>query len=236
MLFYNLDNNRDPQQVVKEVKALLRMDKPVDDRPVLLGMCEATGYDLPDLKGFHKVRDRSTKSRANIAAYVRNDVWAGGLKWVDLSHTWSRTNPGASGQHEPRSYPVFKLGQMQALVHHQAPKQCDNAQAAQQEGIDSLVATMKPAADANQHQTDRARICVADMNKRKGDPAPGPDQLAKQIGGTNSAPKIDTVVWRGQGKVTDVAYPSKVNGVKLKSDHGHALRFKFTADATWWEV
>jgi hypothetical protein len=124
---------------------------------------------------------------------------------------------------------------MQGIVHHQPPKQCDNAQAAQQEGIDSLVARMKPGPDANDHNTQRARVCVADFNKRKGDPAPGPDQLAKQIGGKNAANKIDSVVMRGQAKVTDVSYPSKVGGVALKSDHGHALRFKLTADTKWWQ-
>jgi hypothetical protein len=231
---YNLDNHRDPEQVNAEVKALLNVGEDKDKRPAFLALCEAVGYDLPTPTGFHLVRDRSTPSRANIAAYVRNDLWGGAVKWFDLKHTWTRTNPGASGQHEPRSYVRFRVGTMPVFVVHQPPKQVDNAKAAQQEGIDLLVREMKPDSDASQDNRDRPRFAVGDFNRRKGEEGPGPDMLAGRISGKNECNKIDTVVRRGQGKVEDVTYPVKVGGVVLKSDHGHALRFVVSVPEKWW--
>lgn len=228
VVFYNLDNNRDPAQVAKEIRGIL------DTGPALLGLCEAVGYDLPNRDGYHKVRDRSTKSRANVAAYVRTSMFGGGVKWHDLTETWSRTNAGASGKHEARSFPTFKLGTMQAIVHHQPPQQCDNAQAAQQEGIDALAKVMKPGQDANDHQRHRPRVVVADFNRRKGESGPGPTPLANQISGRVVGGKIDAAVCRGDYAAGSVSYPSKMGGVAFKSDHGHALRFTLTADADYW--
>lgn len=228
VVFYNLDNNRDPAQVNKEVNAIL------DARPALFAVCEAVGYDLPNRNGYTKVRDRSTKSRANVAAYVETSAFGGDIAWHDLTETWSRTNPGATGQHEPRSFPTFKVGAMQAVVHHQPPKQCDNAQAAQQEGIDALAAVMTPKPDASAHQKKRPRLVVADFNLRKNEPGPGPTMLATDIDGAVAGSKIDAAVYRGECVISDVGYPSKFNGVALKSDHGHALRFTLAADADYW--
>ena len=235
VLFYNLDNNRDTAQVNKEIKALLDLDSPLKERPAVVGFCEAF-YSLNSYKGFTKVRNTKNKSRKNIAAYVREDLFGGDVKWHDLKETWSRTNPGATGQHEPRSYVSFLLGQMQFIVLHQPPKQVDNAKAAQKEGIDLLVSLMKPKEDASDKQRSRPRIALGDYNKRKGEPSPGPDDLAERISGANVANKIDTAVRRGDGSIKNESYPEKIGGVTLKSDHGHAFRFDLSVPEKWWAI
>jgi hypothetical protein len=232
-VFYNVDNNRDPQQVNKELKALLNTDEQDHTkRPAVLGLCETTGLDLPDIGGYKKVRDRSTKSRANIAAYVRNDLFNGHVQWVDLTFTWPKTQ--GSGMHEPRSYVFFEVGQMQTLVYHAPPKNAKNSKKGQQQGIDSLTGKMNPKPDANDHQTEKGRWALGDWNRRKSERGPGPTQLGNKIDGKVYGGKIDALVKRGKGKVTNVEYVTAVDGVKLKSDHGHAYRCMVEADDKWW--
>jgi hypothetical protein len=224
--FYNLDNGRDPAQVNKEIRALCNMDAPPEKRPGLVGLCEAKGYSLPALDGFHLVRDQSTAPRANVAAYVQEPYWAGFTKWLDLEFTWPRTsNPGT---HEPRSFPVFQMGDIQVIVVHQPPQNCQNSQDGQAEGIDALTDTMKPGPDANDYQTDRPRLALGDFNRRKSEGGPGPSKLAGNIGGNVWGGKIDCLVKRGHGSIADVEYPAKIHGVALKSDHGHCYRTQLT--------
>jgi len=219
--------------VQKEIKAILNLEAPLENRPAMLAMCEAF-YTMHDRKGFVKVRNTKNKSRKNIAVYVRKDLFGGGIKWHDLKETWTRTNPGATGQHEPRSYPAFKLGIMQVVAIHQPPKQVDNAKAAQQEGIDLLVSIMKPGPDANDHAKSKPRLSIGDYNKRQGESGPGPDMHAKKISGNPHGKKIDCAVKRGDGSIKDLSYPEGVRGVQFKSDHGHALKFTLTAPEKWW--
>jgi hypothetical protein len=234
LIYYNADNNRPQKEFNDEVYALLNLSEPLAKRPALLVLSECVGYQINERKGFVKIRSTKNKSHKNIACYVREDVWGGGLKWHQMKETWTRTNPGASGQHEPRCYPAFKMGTMQIIGVHQPPNGTDNVKASQKEGIDLLTELMKPGPDANDFQKTRPRLALGDYNKRKGEGDFGPDTLAGRIDGKIHGGKIDTCVRRAQGSVSNLDYKSKVNGTTLKSDHGHALVFAFTCDEKWW--
>src|SRR5690349_5574597 len=92
--FYNIGPGRDHDVVTDEILAILATNPPV------LAGCEAIGYQLPWVQGYTLIRDRSTRSRANIFAYVRNDLTPGRKRWFDLKETWRRTKH--PGLHEPR--------------------------------------------------------------------------------------------------------------------------------------
>lgn len=100
--FYNIEVGRTNAAVSGEIAAMLRQR-----RTFAVFLVEASGYDLPRVKRFELVRDRTPVSRANVAAYVRR----GHLRdhaWVDLKKTWKRTE--YAGQHDPRSYLVLLIG------------------------------------------------------------------------------------------------------------------------------
>lgn len=96
--FYNLRVGRDPKVVNLELGALATWRK---SKALAIAVCEAVGYDLPDLIGYDKVRDRSDESRANVALWTKKGKrkWSG---WIDLKVTWSRNQH--AGVHPPRSY------------------------------------------------------------------------------------------------------------------------------------
>ena len=230
--FYNVDNNRDPQQVATELRALL------DARPAVLGLCETTGLDLPGVDDYRVLRDRSKPGRDNLAAYVKDNLEVSAVKWLDCEETWTKTAPGASGQHWPRSILEFRAGRLMVWVAHQPPKGTDNTKPAQQEGIDKLTARMAPwtrddwdeRSDADKAKAkDQARIVLWDANRTCNESGPGPTMLASRIGGWPCGQKIDQATWRGNeakdGK--NPAYPSQVAGVQLRSDHGHAFTMDF---------
>lgn len=232
--FYNLQVSRDPAQVDREIQALL------DSGPEVLGLCEATGYDLPDRGGYAKIRDRSNKSRANVAAYV-NKALLGKVTWHDLHETWTRTQH--PGTHEPRSWIEARVGGVQLLIGHQPPKGTDNTKAAQQEGIDLLVARMAPWKQddwSDRSEQDKAdakacpRISVADMNRGPNEDGPGPKALRNQIDGWTAGQQIDSATCRGGDCwLKSVDYVSDPQGVKLKSDHGDALVLKVSMPSRW---
>lgn len=233
--FYNADNNRPDDQVNKEVRALLNVDAEQAKQVAVLGLCECTGLALGKIDGYHLVRDTSSKSRENIAAYVRRDLWGDEVAhWVDLSFTWPRTQ--GSGTHEPRSYCFFWAGAVKVYVYHAPPKNAVNAEKGQQQGIDSLAGLMGPSDDWTQRQVNRPQVALADWNRTKGQSGPGPSVLAKDVGGKVWGAKIDAGVKRGNGSVDKVSYPTTVNGVALKSDHGHAFSMRLTADESWFEA
>ena len=221
---YNLDNNRNPGQVEKEIRAIAGLG---DD---VLCFCEAF-YDMPGLEGYVLFRDTSRKSRTNIATYCRAEypIDRDRCRWLDLSETWTRTNPGASGQHEPRSYYELVIGSgVQVINVHQPPKGTDNVKRSQQEGIDKLAGRMTPGGDGQ----DRPRVAVGDFNRRPDEDGPGPFELAQRIDGYTTGAKIDCAVRRKMG-VQQVSYPTSAGGVQLKSDHGHMARFVLRLDGSW---
>lgn len=230
LAFYNLRVGRPAGEVEAEVRAILNTW-----RPAVLGLCEATGYTLPGVEDFVRIRDTTTKSRANVAAYVKASLTLDKVQWHDLAETWTRTAEGATGQHEPRSLVEFRAGPLQVLVHHQPPKGTDNTKPAQQEGIDKLTARMAPWTRDDwddRTEEDKAdakaqpRVVLWDANRRPGENGPGPDTLAHNIDGWTVGNKIDGAVIR-KGTAREVLYPGWAGDTELCSDHGCAFRFKF---------
>lgn len=218
--FYNCRVSRPQTVVAREVAALLRY------RPTILGLCEATGYDLPRVPGFRLTRDTSTASRANIAAYVavglaRKEIWH------DLTETWSRTQH--HGTHEPRSWLEVRVGACQFMVGHQPPQGTDNTRAAQQEGITLCDNRMAPwHRDDWDDRPDQVkadakacpRIALADWNRRPTEGGPGPEKLAAQLDGSVAGRFIDAAVYRGRDlHLRDVDYQDTCAGVPMKTDH-----------------
>lgn len=234
LILYNLDNNRPHDQMAKEVRGLLE-----GPNPHILAVCEAKGYDLPGVGGWRQVdRDTSRPGRANVAAYLRNDVELdqSKTKWWDLEEQWTRPNDPPH-QHWPRSILEFAPEGILVWVHHQPPKGTDNTKAAQQEGIDQLTQRMAPwlrndwedrTPEDQQRALNKPRVVLWDANRKPGESGPGPDMLARDIDGWNCGHKIDLGTWRGHhvAGVKSPEYIASANGVQLKSDHGTAFKFR----------
>jgi hypothetical protein len=220
--FYNLRVGRAQSRIRLEIRALLSW------KPLVLGLCEAIGYDLENLPGYSQVRDRSTKSRANVAVYVREGHLES-VKWHDMHETWHRTE--GPGEHEARAWAELRVDTDQVLVGHQPPKGTNNTFDAQMEGINFLTARMAPwtrqdwpdrNADSKVRAKERQRIVLADFNRRAGEPGPGPTLLANRIRGAITGARIDASVDRALD-VTSHQYVNRVGNVILRSDHKAAL-------------
>lgn len=220
--FYNVDNSRDPAQVAKEIRALL------DGGPAVLGLCE-TNVDLPDVEGYRMIRDRSKPGRENVTAYVHDGLDVSGVSWLDLAQTWSNTQ--RPGTHWPRSILEFVAGPLRVFVAHAPPKGTDNVERSQGEHVDKLAKRLTPwkydgwTGDEGAAKAS-ARVVLWDANRKPGEGDNGPDTLVRRCGAGNAGARIDLATWRG-GDVKscgDVSYPTSVQGVALKSDHGHAFK------------
>lgn len=226
--FYNLDNGRPRKVVNGEVGAILTT------WPAALAGVEAVGMDFDDFDGYREVRDRSTTSRANVAAWIREDYWAGVEQWDDLRTSWPRTE--YDGRHEPRSFLRTQVGRVPLWVAHQPPKGLEGRLTlqGQQEGVDVLADAMTPP--RRPWPQKQPRVVLWDPNRFPGETGPGPDELAKRINGQVVGRRLDGAVIRGAGQPSDVEYPEVVCGVQLRSDHGHAFRFTLTVPARWATV
>lgn len=223
--FYNLDNNRDDGVVREELLAA------ADRGYALLGLCETIGNRLVDLKGYERISDNTTRSRQNIAAYVRKDLPITNVDWHDCSFRWPRTE--GPGIHEPRSWLLLEVGQRetQVLIGHQPSRYVDGALAGQQEGIDVCERYMAPwtrqgwTSRLGKHQRaarKKPRLALADWNRRSGESGPGPDALARAIRGRVDGGGIDAMVSRNVD-VRDWRYVQRIGDVRLHSDHKHAF-------------
>lgn len=100
--FYNIRVGRDGRQVQRELDAMMAAPG-----TIAVMLCEAGGYVFGRRQGFELVRDRSSESRANVAAYVRRGH-VRYARFVDLRATWRKTEH--AGQHAPRSFLVLIIG------------------------------------------------------------------------------------------------------------------------------
>lgn len=207
---YNLDNGRPDDLVNLEIAHIL------DTRPLILGGVEATGLDAMRHPDYRLIRDRSTKSRANILAYIHRGARFSHGGWLDLHGTWPRTE--GPGIHEARSFPWFWVNGLKVVVVHYPPNNAKGRNRLQEE-CNLALAELRPD------------IAVGDFNGRKGDPGIGkPDALAHELGGRVVGDRIDCAVVRGTVRVSRVAYPDRAGQlftkVQLRSDHQHAFRFR----------
>lgn len=220
--FYNLDNGRKLATVQAEVEAIL------STKPAILGASEATGYRFKPIPGYVLVSDGSRKSRANIVAWVRADLTTKRpfRRWLDLTMSWPRTK--FSGTHEPRSFLRTRIGRVRVFVVHQPPPNLGALTTkGQREGISRLRRAIAP-----RFWPLRPVVVVGDMNARAGQSGPGPSLLAEQVKGSVVGGRIDCAVVRNM-QAAQVAYPTKVAGVALGSDHGHAFRARLSVDKKW---
>lgn len=245
---YNLDNGRRKRTVRREVAAIL------DTCPAVLVGQEAGGYHFR-MPGYvlleQTSRDGLTverwKARRNVVAWVREDLARPGtLRWIDLDTTWPRPKYRWLGRHEPRSFPHFAVGRIPTIGLQQPPPNLGHlTEPAQREGIDHLAPAMAPWLRRrwhNRQQIDkhvahlRPRVALGDWNRRAREDGPGPTALALTIGGRTVGNRIDGAVVAGDVKVSHVDYPEHVNGVPLRSDHGHAFRMTLTVDERWTHI
>lgn len=207
---YNLGAGRRLFRVVAEVLAiLLRL------RPRSLVLLEAIGYRLPRrVPGYQLVRDVSRPGRANIAVYVRKGLLQH-RRWVDLQLTWDRTE--TDGTHPARSILRLRLNDEILLAAHAPPKTREgegSSVPARREHADVLVALLR--------ETNLPVLLLCDPNAAPTEPV-GTAVIAHRIGGTyvDGIGNIEGVVAR-RLEVT-AKFVRTVGGVRLGSDHGHAL-------------
>lgn len=208
--FYNLDNGRPDALVNREIGKIL------DTKPLVLVGAEATGLQVAQRPDYHTVRDSSSKSRANMVAFVRKSHAHFRFgHWVDLQGTWARTK--YAGVHEARSFPVFWANGMKFAGVHLPPRNAHPRLLLQGEAIHAL---------ASIRNLD---IAVGDFNAKAGDLGPGPDRLARKIGARTVGDRIDCAVVASDLLVSRVAYPTRLGRrfrrVAAASDHGHAFHF-----------
>lgn len=206
---YNLDNGRPDALVNREIAHIL------DTRPLVLIGVEATGLKAMRHPDYRLIRDRSTKSRDNILAYVHRGHRYQPGGWLDLHGTWPRTE--GPGIHEARSFPWFWVEGLKVAGVHLPPNNAQGRDQLQTECIDALI-DLDPD------------IASGDFNGRKGDPGSGkPDALAHELGARVVGERIDCAVVRRGIRVSRVRYPERAGRlfgrVQLQSDHQHAFRF-----------
>lgn len=223
-VFYNLRLGRPHTTVRAELRAILHPTTP----RLIAGFSEANRYPFPQIPGYTLIRDRSTASRGNIAAYI-NTTYYQGHRWIDLHHTWDRTQH--PGRHEPRSFPIIRAGGAQLTIAHQPPAGHDT-RPAQMESIDALTRTIapwtRPHFTGNHHTArQRPRLLLWDANLRPGEDGPGPDMLAARTGATLLPLNgIDGGLFRGQGvAVLSAEYARKAgpDDLLLGSDHRRGM-------------
>jgi hypothetical protein len=237
MWFYNAGPDASDQQTSADINAML------DAGADVLGLCEVGGDGpLPDRGSHAKYRDRSNRSRANVAAYVHRDLIdpERDVEWWQLTETWGRTK--TDGIHEARAW--LKLPtRFQLIVGHQPPKFTDNVLPSQREGIELLVERMLPwnrpswdtlDADARRLAKDRPRVVMADWNRQPNETGPGPATLADALDGSVIGSHIDGAVLRGDCAVWEFGYRGRVSGVDLHTDHPWgAFHFDLSMDQRW---
>ncbi|UQS95153.1 hypothetical protein Pam4_10 [Pseudanabaena phage Pam4] len=233
--FCNLDNHRDPKQVAREVRAVLATG------PAWLEMCETVGNVLPEVPGYHLIRSTANPSRANVAAYVRDDLPVTRVRWHQHTVTWPRTE--GPGIHPARCTLEYRAAGIQRLVGHQPPKGALTVLAGQKEGVEIAARAMTPwkRKDYPRHRRIverlRPRGIAWDSNRRWAEPGPGPKTLASAIRGEGwFKTRIDNWVTRHLTVTAESVVsiiPNGGTGVRFMGDHGYLIRARFTVPRVW---
>lgn len=227
-VFYNLDNNRPDEVVARELHAIAATG------PTEIALVETIGNTLPRLRGYRLLADTTTRSRANVAVYVAEDFTRlRGPDWHDRRCTWDRTE--GPGRHEPRSDLEYRLGRTQRLIAHQPPRAAGHA--ARAEGIDVLGDALTPwrrrKGLRGRLERARPRLLTWDANARAGEPGPGPDQLARLTGTRVILGRLIDQALGRRIRVHSARPVGRFGRVRLTSDHGHAIRIRWSVRA-WW--
>lgn len=223
LVFYNAGppSATRPGSAAADLGGLLR-----EYRPRVAGVVEVIGDHLQPVPGYQLVRDTSRRSRANIAAYVREDCELRRSWWIDHETTWTRTSH--TGTHEPRSTLVLGVGAAQVLVAHQVPLGTDNSHKGQLEIVHALELVMAPWRRPRLRDT-APELSLADMRARPrallwDDNAPGllglgSDYLGPRIGAQRHGEHLDNLLERNVPAHPGGEYVKHAGGVELATDH-----------------
>lgn len=246
-VFYNIgpvgENHRGPDDLERELHGFLRSGA------LLIFLCETVRWGpLPGLPGMDKIRDTSTESRANVAAYVSRTLRfePGSETWYDRKIEWERTEHDAADEstdnHPARSDLKFYADGHLWGGAHQPPRGIKSTHPphdwvtdeAQQEGVDLWERWLAPWSDeerwkgrseaAKRRARQRMRTLFWDPNRDPNAPlkVPGPNMLAARVMGEKEGTSIEGCVHRG-GTLSRPRKQASVGGVKMGSDHKGAF-------------
>lgn len=110
----NVDNNRDPKQIARELGGLAAM------RVLVIFAVETIGSGvMPELVGYVKYDDRTNDGRKNICMWVRSDVPSYLVRWIDHGETFPRKDRRDS--HPARATAAVMVGEILCAVGHAPP-------------------------------------------------------------------------------------------------------------------
>lgn len=213
-IFYNIGPGRPRDEVHEEIRNFAR---PIQVRPGKwvkprwICLVEAVGYgDLPNLSAYHKIRDTSRDSRANVAVYVLKSMRDVNHRWVDLDFTWPRVESG--GTHPPRSFPRISDGRLRGAVYHAPDPRAKNVEEGHTEGVRAIVREFRRA-------EGNPLFIPGDWNTGPRDEVNGAARVAIELGGrVVGGPPVDHAVTRGLRDIT-FDYRTHWRGRRLGTDH-----------------
>lgn len=244
-VFMNQDNARRDLITERELRGVIDEYDPEHFKIV-----ENIGNSQPSLAGRSLMRNTElklpgtqTKSRANTIAYVRRDQNPRKMFFTQMSMTWPRTAKKATGRHEARAYMTYRSGLgIQDILAHQASRYVQGADEIQWEQIRSLAKRMAPwtterwesmSPQRKAKEITRPRKLDWDANRRVGERGPGPDELAKMVGGkVYGGTRIDSRVARNI-----VNHSTRTDDTAGKwdflGDHGHFIVHQYSISGYW---
>lgn len=110
----NVDNNRDPKQIARELGGLAAM------RVLVIFAVETIGSGvMPELVGYVKYDDRTNDGRKNICMWVRSDVPSYLIRWIDHSEKFPRKDRREN--HPARASVAVMVGEILCATSHAPP-------------------------------------------------------------------------------------------------------------------
>lgn len=205
----NADNYRHPAEEVGLELATIA----AAFRPAVIGVVEGLGNKLPEIPGYQRLRDVTSKPRENVAAYVRDDLAVSHVAWLDMDHGWPRTE--GPGEHEPRSILTFRIGgRVRVLVAHDPDPRAKGP--AREEHRHTL-----------RHLARRYRLWPVLILEDSNGNAPW---LLRQVPSLRRfGEKVDTVLARGARRgharyLSTFPRTDRRGSLEFRGDHGHVLR------------